>query len=203
MNHYTWDKKMKIVIADTTFYLLFYNDIKDSESLYHILKKYEMYIGKRIKYELKKHIIDDKKFQMLIKNIETDVDFGELLKIFYQFLLKEYPKYIKDISKGEYEAIGISYLLKQNSSLDYLIIDDKYAYTFVMNNLIYIKSNLVRTIRFLFIGSSVDKILDKMYVINILGKIEKEILSGKNPLYLTKDIWNKEIRPTVLKLKGE
>ncbi|MHA2430398.1 MAG: hypothetical protein ACXACC_05110 [Promethearchaeota archaeon] len=76
---------MKIVIADTTFYLLFYNDIKDSESLYHILKKYEMYIGKRIKYELKKHIIDDKKFQMLIKNIETDVDFGELLKIFYQF----------------------------------------------------------------------------------------------------------------------
>lgn len=194
---------MKIVIADTTFYLFFYSDIKDSKSLYHILKKYDMYIGKKIKYELRKHITNDKEFQLLIRDIDTDVDFGELLKIFYQFLLKEYPEYVKNISNAEYEAISISYLLKQNDELDYLIIDEKYAYNFVMNNLNYLKQNLVRTIRFLYISSIIDKILSKKYVIGILDKIEKAIWNGENPLYLTKDIWNKEIKPIVLELKGD
>jgi len=194
---------MKIVIADTTFYLLFYSDIEDTESLYHILQKFEMYIGNKIKYELRRHITKDEKFQLLIKDIGTDIDFGELLRIFYQFLLTEYPTYVKDISNAEYEAIGISYLLKQNNSLDYLIIDEKYAYNFVLNNLDYLKRNLVRTIRFLYMSCLMDDILDKKYVIDVLDKIEKEIWKGKNPLYLTKDIWNEEVRPIILKLKGE
>jgi len=177
---------MKIVIADTTFYLLFYNDIKDKEGLYHILQKYDMYIGDKIKYELRRHITKDKDFSLLIKDIETDIDFGKLLRIFYQFLLTEYPKYVKDISNAEYEVIGISYLLKQNNKLDYLIIDEKYAYNFVMNNLNYLKRNLVRTIRFLYISCLIDKILDKKYVIDVLDKIEKAIWNGENPLYLQK-----------------
>jgi len=38
---------------------------------------------------------------------------------------------------------------------------------------------------------------------NILNKIEKSIDNGKNPLYITKDVWNKEIKPTIMDLMEE
>jgi hypothetical protein len=194
---------MKQVIADSTFYILFYNDIYDTESLYCILKKYHMYIGNRLKHELRHHISKDSKFLSLINDKELDVDIGELLKNFYEFLLVEYPDYVKDINDGEYEVMGISYLFKQSGSLDYLIIDDKYAYNFVLKNLNYIKENLVRTIGFLSNGCKKDKILEIKFVKDILNKIEKSIDNGKNPLYITKDVWNKEIKPTILDLLEE
>jgi len=194
---------MKQVIADSTFYILFYNDICDTKSLYYILKKYNMYLGNRLKYELRNHISDDSKFLSLINDKDLDVDFGELLKNFYEFLLIEYPDSVKDINDGEYEVMGISYLFKQNGSLDNLIIDDKYAYNFVINNLSFIKENLVRTIGFLKNGCKKDKTLEIDFVRDIFNNIEKSIDNGKNPLYITKDVWNKEIKPTILDLMEE
>lgn len=194
---------MKQVIADSTFYILFYNDIGDTESLYYILTKYNMYIGNRLKYELRNHISKDSKFLSLIKDKELDVDFGELLKNFYEFLLIECPDSVKNISDAEYEVMGISYLFKQNGLLDYLIIDDKFAYNFVIRNLSYIKENLVRTIGFLCKGCKEDRILEIEFVIDILNNIEKSIYDGKNPLYLTKDVWNKEIKPIIINLMEE
>lgn len=194
---------MDRVAADSTFYIFFYADIKDKDSLYYILKNYDMYVGERIKEELNRHIHKDAIFNELIIDTNTDVDFSELLRVFYNFLTSEYPQIQGKIKDGEYEAIGIAYLLKEIKTLKYLIIDDKYAYNFIIKNLDSIKENLVRTIRFLYLSHIKDSILEKELVIDILMALKKEIDEGKTPLYITKDMWERDVKPLVDKLKGE
>lgn len=193
---------MRVVVADSTFYILFYSDIHDNKSLYHILDKYDMYVGKKLKDELKNHIGTDHVFQKLTNDIEHEVDFALLLKSFYTFLLKEYPEVNHKINDAEYEAMGLSYLLKQHENLCHLIIDDKYAYNFVNRNLAYIKTELKRTLGFLYYSYDKEAILERDFVAKIFDKIEKSIEEGGKPLYLTKEIWNEKIRPLKIKIDG-
>ncbi|MFW5895649.1 MAG: hypothetical protein ACOCT9_02785 [archaeon] len=194
---------MKNVVADSTFYILFYGDIKDDRSLYHILDKYEMFVGEKLEDELEKHIKGDRTFEELTNNIDEEVDFGHLLQTFYDFLLSEYPELNQRIKDAEYEAIGMSYLLKQYDNLNYLIIDDKYPYNFVDQNLPFIQSELNRTIGFLYSSCKEEGILEERFVLNILDEIEKAIERGENPLYLTRNIWNEKIKPLKTKLDGD
>jgi len=94
---------MKRVVADSTFYLLFYGDINDQRSLYQILKEYDMYLGEKLRNELEEHIKNDKTFHELTNDIEEEVNFGELIKSFYEFLLDEYPNLNRKIEDAEYE----------------------------------------------------------------------------------------------------
>ncbi len=188
---------MKQTIADSTFYIFFYDEIQDKNSLYHILKHFNMRIGPRVKYELRKHIEGDVIFSSIIGEKKTDVDFGAILKNFYEFLQNEFSDSIHDIKDGEYEVMGIAYLYKENGILDYLIIDDKYAFKFVKRNLPSIKENLIRTIGFLYAGYKKDNVLDKEFVIDILNKVENTIYAGKKPIYITEEIWRTRIKPTL------
>lgn len=187
-------------VADSSFYILFLNEINDIDSLRHILDKYNMFIGKYVKNELKQNLKKNPFLLNLVHDISLDVDIGTMLKIFYDFLINEYPGEIKDINDGEYEVMGISYLLKQTNQLNYVIIDDKHAYNFVEKNLYTIKKNLIRTIRFICNGNTKDCLLDRQFILDIFSKVENAIKNDRNPLYLTQDIWDDKILPIIEKL---
>ena len=193
---------MKCSVADSTFYIFFYKEIKNSATLYKILDRYEIFIGEILKKEISGHIGSDEKFHSLIKDISMDVDFVSLLEGYLDIAKILYPQISKWELDGEFEAIGISYVLNQYKTLQYLIIDDKRVYNFIKNKLITIESSLTRTVNFLYSACVCDNELDKKEVIQIYDDILIAITEGKSPFYLTKDLWYKYVKPLKDKCMG-
>jgi hypothetical protein len=188
---------MSHVVADTSFYLLFYADIGDKESLHHLLRQFEMHAGERLRSELKKHIVDDPVFDQSVHNVSNDVDFVRILKSFYSFLHEQFPEYANWLVDGEFEAMGISYHLNRRGILRYLVMDDKDARSFVEGQLATLRSVLVRTPIFLYKAHKVDKKLGRKFVVEILENIRTAIARGKSPLNLDFEAWEKYIKPLI------
>lgn len=192
---------MGCVVADSTFYILFYGDLEDPESLYHILKKYELYVGEQIKRELEHHIYEDKRFKRLVKDVTVDVNFVKLLREFYNNIIREFPQITPRITDGEFEAMGLSYLLKQYEILKYLVLDDKQAHKFVENQLVTLKPYLVWTVKFLYNGHSKDMFLEKEFIKRIFYAIKEAIIKGRKPLHLTEHSWELYVKPLLVRME--
>lgn len=144
------------IIADSSFYICFLDDIKDLYSLIEILiyKYFKFIIGIVVKKEIKEsdnyHLIEESVDSYT--DFFSEVNYGELLR----------PLFSKEeLKKGENEAITISYIL---FDLDYefiTILDDDESRKFFISNLYECADNLTGTVG--FIG-------DCVYTYNIFKK---------------------------------
>jgi len=190
------------IVADSTFYLLFYADLSDCDSLHKIIMAFDFYVGNKIKDELKNHISKDDVFSKRILDVSQDVNFIQILKGFYQFLQREFPTYSNWIKDGEFEAIGISYHLNRMGRLRFLIIDDNDARRFVEKELNTLHQFLIRTPAFLCVSCK-NGHFDKAFVVKILNNIKVSIEAGKSPLRLEINGWKKYIKPLIDSLPEE
>ena len=188
---------MSHVVADSSFYLLFYADLGDKDSLHHVLRQFEMCAGERLRGELNRHIANDPDFDQLVHNVSNDIDFVQILKSFYSFLYNQFPEYANWLADGEFEAIAISYHLNRRRILRYLVIDDKDARSFVEKRLATLRRALVRTPIFLYKAYTVDKKLKQEFVVGIFENIRMAIALGKSPLNLDSEGWGKYIKPLI------
>ena len=157
---------MSKVVADSSFYICFLDDIKRPKYLVRILNHFEFIIGKVIHEEIKrsqnysyiKTIMEEKVIQFEYEN------YGEILKPFFS---------IKEIQKGEHEVIAISIILVRLGFLDIIIIiDDKDARKFIERNFKDIYHLLKYTVKFIVECYSKYKIFSKEEVKEILTLIK-------------------------------
>jgi len=191
---------MSNIVADSTFYIFFFNDIKNTDHLNSILDSYNAHIGPMIKDEISHHLELNEEINGKITNIGINVDFKNILDQYQISLLNAFPGLQKWDKKGEFEVIGLSYLLQELESLKYLIVDDKAPYTFIKNQLKFINKNLTRTFGFLALGAMEDKLLTKSLLQKIIGETEREIALGNKPLNIDENIWNTTVKPRMMEV---
>lgn len=191
---------MSNIVADSTFYIFFFNDIKNPNHLNIILDSYNAHIGPMIKDEIGHHLESNTEINGKITNIGINIDFKNILDQYQISLLNAFPGLQKWDKKGEFEVIGISYLLQELESLKYLIVDDKSPYTFIKNQLMFINKNLTRTFGFLVSGAMEDKLLTKSLLQKIIDETEREISSGNKPLNIDENIWNTTVKPRMMEV---
>jgi len=119
---------MNKVVADSSFYICFLDDIKRPEYLIRLLDHFEFVLGKIIHKEIKKspnysRIENIVKRKVLYFEYEN---YGEILRPFFS---------MEEIQKGEHEAIAIYIILVRIELLKvFLIIDDSNARKFIKKN---------------------------------------------------------------------
>ncbi|MCK5015618.1 MAG: hypothetical protein KAS32_00985 [Candidatus Peribacteraceae bacterium] len=189
------------IVADSSFHIFFCSEINETSILKKIVQAYEMYYGDAIKNEVLNCISENKDVYNNVENISLDINFKNILSDFYDYLLNQYSQLKNRIDDGEWEAIGISYHLHSIGKMEYLIIDEKYAYNFVISKLPTLRTHIVRTLRFVYSASKKDAKLNQTDAIYIFNRTKEEIRSGKTPLYLTRDIWDARIEPLMARLR--
>lgn len=189
---------MDNIVADSTFYIFFFDDIKCANHLNCILESYGAHIGPTIKNEIGHYLESDKDINGKITDTTINVDFQNILDQYQISLLSAFPGLERWDKKGEFEVIGISYILKESGNLKYLIVDDGAPYKFIKNQLNYIKDNLTRTFGFLAMGVVDDRLLSKTLLQEVMHKTEKEILQGNKPINIDENIWNSIVKPRMM-----
>jgi len=189
---------MDNIVADSTFYIFFFDDIKCANHLNCILDSYGAYMGPTIKSEISHYLEADKDINGKVTDTTINVDFQNILDQYQVSLLSAFPKLKRWDKKGEFEVIGISYLLKESGNLKYLIVDDGPPYKFIKNQLNYIKDNLTRTFGFLAMGVVDDKLISKILLQEVINITEKEISLGNKPINIDKNIWFSIVKPRMM-----
>jgi predicted nucleic acid-binding protein len=155
--------KSKYIVADSSFYLCFLEDIQRPEVLLNMLNEFDFITGGMVYSEICrcKHFksIDNGKHITLI----TGYDYGELLKPFFS-------KY--EIKKGEAEAIGLAALLYGINKIKNLILDEDGPRFFVENNLPHLTYFMTGTVGFIGKCCCDSCILNKESALNLLSTIE-------------------------------
>lgn len=127
------------IVADSTFYICFLDDIEKSDYLIRAMKKFDFFMGRIVKTEISKSS-SFSKIEGFIGNRITYFDyaeFGELLKPFFSSV---------EMSKGENEVIAISFILYQRRLDILVVIDDDGARKFVIRNVQEISDKMITTI---------------------------------------------------------
>lgn len=155
------DKK---IIADSSFYLCFLDDIDRPGELVKIIDCFDFLLTPIVENEIMK----SKNYRKIknhknIHSINFSFDFGKILR----------PMFSKEeIIKGEHEIIGVAYILYQLKVNFYFILDDGGARKFVLNNLTFLVNLMVGTIKFLAICCCSFGIFKKEESVNLLNLIE-------------------------------
>jgi hypothetical protein len=191
------------IAADASFYILFYKDLTDVASLHIISENYDMYVTNKLKLELMKHIDHDIKFKQLVIDISNDVDVVKVLENYCETIKLFYPNIGSWKNGGEFEVIGLAYILKQYGLLSYIIIDDSAPYNFVKNNLSNINEHLIRSIGFLYASFKQDELLKGEHVIEIYNNIFLAIKQGKRPLNITEKGWVEIVKPYIIAIESD
>jgi predicted nucleic acid-binding protein len=163
------------MLADSSFYLCFLEDIKQPEVLKRILGSFKFLITPIVydevsKSENFKHIGSNPRIILLPKE-----NFGEVLRPFFSK---------KEIEKGETEVIEVAYQFYADGNPRMFILDDKEPRLFVMRNLPYLVELMIGTIGFIGRCSYEYEILEKNEASAILlviststFRVEPEIIS--------------------------
>jgi predicted nucleic acid-binding protein len=153
----------KNIIADSSFYLCFLDDINEPSFLDRIIDKFDFYITPIVEHEIKFEKNEMLKRNEKIIRVGNHINFGEILKPFLS---------VKSLEKGEHEVIGLGYHFFMIGMPFYLIIDDHDAKEFVRKNINDLFSFLHVTLGFIKIGCCYFKIFSKEEAITIVNKIE-------------------------------
>ena len=186
------------IVADSTFYIFFFDDIKSAGHLNCILDSYNAHIGPAIKSEISRHLESNEEIKRKITNVDINVDFQNILDQYQISLLSAFPGLQKWDKKGEFEVIGLSYFLQELGSLKYIIVDDKAPYKFIKSQLKFINNNLTRTFGFLAMGVVDDELLSKSLLQKVIDETEKEISLGNKPLNIDENIWISAVKPIII-----
>jgi predicted nucleic acid-binding protein len=127
------------IVADSTFYLCFIEDVKKPEVLVSILDKFDLLMTPIVYKEVNCSSNFD-----IIKNhpkliLYPKKSLGEVLRPFFSE---------KQILKGETEVIELAYNFYIAGTLKTLILDDKQARSFVLTHLPYLEESLIGTVGF-------------------------------------------------------
>lgn len=127
------------IVADSTFYLCFLEDIKRPEALKSIIDEFDLLITPLVYKE-----VDCSSNFDVIKNhpkliLYPQEVLGEALRPFFSE---------KQILKGETEVIELAYNFYVDGTPKILILDDKQARSFVLRQLPYLQESLIGTVGF-------------------------------------------------------
>lgn len=153
------------IIADSSFYICFLDDINRPEILCKIINEFDFIITPLVKNEIKKsknyfHLQNNKN----IAFIQFSLDYGEILKAFFS---KE------EIIKGEHEVIGTAYILYRLNRNFCFIIDDSEPRKFVINNIPDLIKLMMGTVNFIGLCCCSYGLLRKNETLMLLNQIEK------------------------------
>jgi predicted nucleic acid-binding protein len=127
------------IVADSTFYLCFLEDIKRPEVLTNVLDKFDLLITPLVYKEVNRssNFSGIKTHPKLI--LYPKENLGEALRPFFSE---------KQILKGETEVIELAYDFYIGRTPKMLILDDKQARSFVLRHLPYLQKLLIGTVAF-------------------------------------------------------
>jgi len=158
------------VVADSTFYSCCACDIERKDILFKFLSSYSFFLGDKILEELPKPLTNDKDFVQLIT--AYNFDYFQLIKPYFG----RNPHHIND---GEYEAIGIGYMLDAQDKLRFLILDDRRPNKFAKKHFIHLAPRITGTIGFVQEACCEDHRISPEHALEFLLEIENALTSGK------------------------
>ena len=126
------------MIADSSFYLCFLEDIKKPDVLISVLDKFELFIPPLVCREISVSS-NFNTIQTHPKLTRYNGTFGEALRPFFSE---------KQVQKGETEVIGLAYDFFIKGNPKRIILDDKQARSFVQRHLPELQKLLTGTIGF-------------------------------------------------------
>ncbi len=158
---------MNKVVADSSFYICFLDDIKKPEYLIRLVDHFEFVLGKIIHKEIRKSPNYSGRKNIMKKKVlyfEYE-NYGEILRPFFS---------MEEIQKGEHEAIAISIILIRIELLDIsLIMDDSNARNFIKKNFQDIYHMVKYTVQFIVECYDTHRIFKKEEIVEILTLIKK------------------------------
>lgn len=155
------------VVADSSFYICFLDDIRRPKYLIRIIKNFEFLIGEILENEIRQS-----QNYFHVKNfIGTKIILFDYKDYFYGELLK--PLFsVGEIRKGEHEVIAITVIIFSLHKKLISIIDDKEAIKFIEKNFPKIYNMVIRTVRFVEKCCCEYKIFSKKEAKEILNLIK-------------------------------
>lgn len=167
----------RYIIADSTFYICFLDDIKKPCILLQIMNSFHFCFTPLILNEIKKSTNYRSLFDNTrIQTIEFEFEYGEIFK---PFLSKD------KVIKGEAEVIALSAILYKSGKLQNLILDEGEARGFIQRNLSYLNRFMIGTLGFIGNCHCDKKIIDKNVALELLEliknskfRIEEKILNS-------------------------
>ena len=158
------------VAADSTFYSCCACDIKRKDILFRFLTAYPFFLGDKILGELPGRLTNDEDFT---RGVTTyNFDYFQLIKPFFG----RNPDHIND---GEYEAIGIGYMLDAQDRLRFLILDDRRPNKFAKKHFTKLAPRVKGTIGFVQAACCEDQKIAPDQALEFLAKIEEVLASGE------------------------
>jgi hypothetical protein len=154
---------MKDLVADSSFYLCFLDDIECPLDLVEILKKFKAHVSTRILSEISKSRRADKVKKHINIFEEGIPNLGEALR---PFLTQ------KQIDSGESEVLILAYICFNLGISFVLVIDDKSPRKFVKMNFSYIEDELKYTSEFITDCCLLYKIFHTEKAISLLNKVK-------------------------------
>lgn len=153
------------LIADSSFYLCFLDDIKCPDDLSRIIDNFTAHLSPRVDSEIQKSGNYKKISNHKNLNIFRPADFeiGELVRPFFS----------KDeVNKGEHEIVIVAYFTYNLKNNLVLIIDDKSPRIFIEKNFDYLTPFLTGTVGMIGKCFYTFNIFNKNECLSMLDKIE-------------------------------
>jgi predicted nucleic acid-binding protein len=163
------------IVADSSFFICFLDDIKEFKTLIKLLKydKFVYLTGKIIEREIRL----SKNFNYINQPFEYYVSVFKYYN--YEKIIEPFLS-IKEIKKGEHEAIVIAYIIEYLNKDFIVILDEEWARNYFVKNFPNLTKNLKGTVGFLkFLTVNHDLILHHE-AIKLLEKIKKSKFRIKN-----------------------
>lgn len=185
----------RCIVADSTFYSCCACDIRRTDILFHFLSAYPFFLGRRILNELPSILKDDQRFLDAVA--EQNFDYYQLIKPFFG----RDPKHIDD---GEYEAIGLGYLLNSQGLLHVLVLDDRRPRNFVKNHFPSLDAKVKGTIGMVQSSCCDDHILSKEFALDFLEAIHESIVQGqkKRPCSIDRSVLGVILIPAITYIRN-
>jgi len=183
------------VVADSTFYICCTCDIKRKDILFRFLSAYSYFLGDRILGELPKPLTSTTDFSRLVTVYNFD---------YYQLLKPYFGRNPHHIHDGEYEAIGIGYMLDAQDKLRFLILDDRRPNKFAKKHFSSLAPRVKGTLGFVKEACCEDQRISREHALEFLREIENTLTRGKKqrPCSIDPEIYTAILMPVIEYIKN-
>ncbi len=160
------------IVADSSFYLCFLDDIKRDDILSVILNQFLFHLPPKVFDEVSasQNFSQVRSNGNLIK-VNERYNYGEILKPFFSK---------KQVEKGEAESIALAYVWHRANRCDKLILDDGEARSFVEANISSLKAIMIGTVGFIGDCHCVFSIFNKDKALELLHLIKGSLFRIKD-----------------------
>jgi hypothetical protein len=178
------------VVADSTFYSCCACDIRRKDLLFRFLSLYFFYLGDKIAGELPASLTRDPNFSR--KTRTYNFNYFQLIKPFF-------GRSARHANDGEYEAIGIGYMLDIQGKLQFLILDDRRPYKFVRRHFASLAVRMTGTIGFVQEICCTDQKIPPKVALDFLDEIKRVVITSgtKRPCSLTPESCRAILMPAI------